>query len=271
MNDLMAACLAIASPASIGGTAPSTIKGTNITATGQFSGSGAGLTGSAPNFTAGSANSVTWANIAQAPTKLSQFTNDPGYLTGISAALVAAALGYTPYNSENPSGFITAAAIPAVGTATPLVNGTAAIGNSGKYADSLHVHPVDTSRQAALGFTPPSQTGSGASGTWPISISGTANYASSAGSAPSFTNLTKPGRSLGAGYTNSTTHPMLVCVTATSTGGSAELTAYVNGNVAGFSGNGGLAQVVFIVPSGLPYNVNVTQGSATLNQWTETY
>ena len=44
--------------------------------------------------------------------------------------------------------------LPLVSTATPLVNGTAAAGSSGKWADGSHIHPVDTSRQAALGYTP---------------------------------------------------------------------------------------------------------------------
>ena len=35
-------------------------------------------------------------------------------------------------------------------TATPLVDGTAAVGSSAKYAREDHVHPTDTSRQAAL-------------------------------------------------------------------------------------------------------------------------
>lgn len=35
-------------------------------------------------------------------------------------------------------------------TATPIVDGTAAVGSSAKYAREDHVHPIDTSRQAAL-------------------------------------------------------------------------------------------------------------------------
>ena len=35
-------------------------------------------------------------------------------------------------------------------TATPLVDGTAAVGSSAKYAREDHVHPTDTTRQAAL-------------------------------------------------------------------------------------------------------------------------
>jgi len=39
--------------------------------------------------------------------------------------------------------------MPPASTTTPLMNGTAAIGASGQYADAAHVHPVDTSRYAA--------------------------------------------------------------------------------------------------------------------------
>lgn len=48
---------------------------------------------------------------------------------------------------NNGSGGFSYSAIPVVGTATPLMNGTAAIGASGKWADGAHVHPSDTSRQ----------------------------------------------------------------------------------------------------------------------------
>ena len=39
-----------------------------------------------------------------------------------------------------------AAAVPVVTTSTPLINGTATIGSSGKWADGAHVHPTDTTR-----------------------------------------------------------------------------------------------------------------------------
>lgn len=39
-------------------------------------------------------------------TNLNQLTNGPGYLTGITSGQVTTALGYTPYNSTNPSGYI---------------------------------------------------------------------------------------------------------------------------------------------------------------------
>ena len=39
------------------------------------------------------------------------WVNNKGYITGITSAMVTTALGYTPYNSTNPSGYITSAAL----------------------------------------------------------------------------------------------------------------------------------------------------------------
>ena len=39
------------------------------------------------------------------PTKVSDLNNDSGFITGITANNVTVALGYTPYNSTNPSGY----------------------------------------------------------------------------------------------------------------------------------------------------------------------
>jgi len=54
--------------------------------------------------------SYSWSEIASKPTLLSQFTNDlgnyGGWITGINSSMVTAALGYTPYSSSNPSGYI---------------------------------------------------------------------------------------------------------------------------------------------------------------------
>lgn len=41
------------------------------------------------------------------PTKVSDLTNDSGFITGIDSTDVTTALGYTPYNSSNPDGYIT--------------------------------------------------------------------------------------------------------------------------------------------------------------------
>lgn len=56
-------------------------------------------------FTANASANVT-CNIS-VPTKVSDLSNDSGFITGITANNVTTALGYTPYNSSNPSGYIT--------------------------------------------------------------------------------------------------------------------------------------------------------------------
>lgn len=48
----------------------------------------------------GSAGSVAWTNVSGRPTNLNQFTNGPGYITGITKAMVTNALGYTPPTSD---------------------------------------------------------------------------------------------------------------------------------------------------------------------------
>ncbi len=56
----------------------------------------------------GSEISVDTSVIAQQsdlPTKVSDLTNDSGYITGITGSDVTTALGYTPYNATNPSGY----------------------------------------------------------------------------------------------------------------------------------------------------------------------
>jgi hypothetical protein len=55
-------------------------------------------------------------------------TNPSGYLTGITSTQVTNALGYTPYNSTNPNGYQTSSG--SVSTATNVTN---ALGNSQSY------------------------------------------------------------------------------------------------------------------------------------------
>lgn len=42
------------------------------------------------------------------PSKTSDLTNDSGFITGITSSDVTTALGFTPYNSTNPSGYVNA-------------------------------------------------------------------------------------------------------------------------------------------------------------------
>ena len=49
---------------------------------------------------ADSAGSVAWTNVSDRPTNLNQFTNGPGYITGINKTMVVNALGYTPPTAD---------------------------------------------------------------------------------------------------------------------------------------------------------------------------
>jgi hypothetical protein len=60
----------------------------------------------------------------------------------------------------------TAFVLGQVGTATPLINGTAAVGTSLLYARQDHVHPVDTSRAPAAGSASITTLGTITTGTW---------------------------------------------------------------------------------------------------------
>jgi hypothetical protein len=191
-------------------------------------------------------------NIVNTITNTNQLTNGAGYITGINSSMVTSALGYTPYNSSNPSGYIssytetdTLASVTARGatTSTTLTttvdsssaaivaqnNGTGArwYGRIGSFNSSsdrsafiatyasvavvgahnnaltawapLYVNTVDGTNggQVYLPTTSymggniilhagnynsysPTLTGSGASGTWGISISGASASATDA-------------------------------------------------------------------------------------------
>ena len=60
------------------------------------------------------------------PTDTGDLTNGAGYITGITSSDVTTALGYTPYNSSNPSGYQTASDVQTAiaGKQDTLVSGT---------------------------------------------------------------------------------------------------------------------------------------------------
>ena len=84
--------------------------------------------------------------------------NNASYLGNISASGYQTALGFTPYNSTNPAGYITSTTANVIS-----FNGKTGI-----------VNLSSTDVDGALGYTPPSATGAGATGTWGISVTGSA-------------------------------------------------------------------------------------------------
>lgn len=66
------------------------------------------------------------ATALQPNDNITELVNNAGYITGITSSDVTTALGYTPYNSTNPSGYITSSDLPIVnnGTLTIQKNGT---------------------------------------------------------------------------------------------------------------------------------------------------
>lgn len=58
------------------------------------------------------------------PTKVSDITNDSGFITGITSSDVTSALGFTPYNATNPNGYTSN-----VGTVTSVNNVSPVNGN----------------------------------------------------------------------------------------------------------------------------------------------
>lgn len=69
--------------------------------------------------------------LATLPTAVSTFTNDSGYLTTITSGQVTTALGFTPYNSTNPSAYINqAGARTAISLTTTGTSGASTYNNS---------------------------------------------------------------------------------------------------------------------------------------------
>lgn len=118
--------------------------------------------------TSGSTNPVTSGGVYTAlsskadsvdiPTKTSDLTNDSGFLTSTDAVTSfngnTGAVTYTaPVTSVNGNTGAVTVSIPSAADATPLMDGTAAVGTSTDYAREDHVHPSDTTRLPLSGGT----------------------------------------------------------------------------------------------------------------------
>lgn len=77
----------------------------------------------------------------------------------LTSGAVTGALGYTPYNSTNPDGYITSAAVPESGTTATEVSTTSSGGSATTWSKSDHVHSISSSTiTSALGYTPYNST-----------------------------------------------------------------------------------------------------------------
>lgn len=90
------------------------------------------------------ARSGSYTDISGTPDALSDFTNDMGFITGISSSDVTAALGFTPYSSSNPSNYITSSSLAPY----LLIDDT-----SGKWKGAAYT-PSNSEVISALGYTP---------------------------------------------------------------------------------------------------------------------
>ena len=105
--------------------------------------------------TSGSYNDL--LNKPTIPTDNAQLTNGAGYITGINQSDVINALGYTPYNSTNPNGYITSSALNGYATETYVSNGLATKQNTLTAGDNIIINgdtisAVDTTYTAGTGI-----------------------------------------------------------------------------------------------------------------------
>jgi|GEM_PF-6094654 len=173
------------------------------------------------------------------PTNTNQLVNGAGFLTGITSAQIASALGFTPYSSSNPNGYISS--VPAQSWASITGKPTfAAVATSGLYSDlsgaptiptttsqiteGSRLYYTDTRARAAVSLT---TTGSGAATYNPSTgalnvptptvytagtgIDITSGVISSSAAAVTFNNA--PSRTIGTSFQVSTTRPARVSYT----------------------------------------------------------
>lgn len=65
------------------------------------------------------------------------------------------------YDAANPTGYITAAAVPTGSSTPPAMAGTASAGTQSQWSRGDHVHPVDVSRAPVVGVTDGSSAAAG--------------------------------------------------------------------------------------------------------------
>lgn len=153
---------------------------------------GGDLTGSYPNPGVNWSNGLSVYNLEYYPL----LSNPAGYLTGITSGDVLSALGYTPYNATNPSGYITSAALSPYLTSASAALTYYPLTNPSGYISGITSLMVTT----ALGYTP--YNSSNPSGY--ITSAALTPYLTSAAAALTYYPLTNP-----SGYINGITSGMV--------------------------------------------------------------
>ena len=97
--------------------------------------------------TSGDDKKLTKANIA-----LSGFDNDSNWISGITSSMVTTALGYTPYNNTNPSGYVTSSGVTSVG-------GSSGVSSSGGTTPSLSLDTAFNAQFQGVGANTAGATG----------------------------------------------------------------------------------------------------------------
>lgn len=93
--------------------------------------------------------------IPTVPTKVSDLTNDSGFITGYTetdptVSAWAKATNKPSYTAAEVGALPDSTTIPSASTDTPQMDGTGAAGSASTYAKGDHVHPSDTSREARV-------------------------------------------------------------------------------------------------------------------------
>lgn len=94
-----------------------------------------GLSGKEPTISSGTTGQYwrgdkTWQTLPTIPTNTNQLTNGSGFITGITSGDVTTALGFTPYNSTNPSSYVNQAGARSAISLTTTGTGSATYNNS---------------------------------------------------------------------------------------------------------------------------------------------
>ena len=101
-----------------------------------------------------SADPYTTRKLTKANVNISGFNNDSNFITGITSSMVTTALGYTPYNNTNPSGYVTSSGVTSV-------SGSGGVSSTGTSTPTLS---LDTSHNAQFNSLGVNTAGSGTAG-----------------------------------------------------------------------------------------------------------